>query len=228
MLATQGPENMAVEGLRTMKWSRFTIVALSALIVVLVFFPGVGATIRYPLEAVLGESWSDRIGAIASIIGIAYLLFDLGRWISAGNPERIGGDGESPSINTSPTSTPGSTERKRKVQDDADKLARRISDLASNYRKRSPFRQMPLNMNMESPEGQEISRRYDAQKDEMRGKYRREMLPEVIRVKGALADLGLTDAQLDSLYQRPRTFDEMEAVAARLWDMGGKLDRRIQ
>lgn len=119
-------------------------------------------------------------------------------------------------------------ERKQRVRDSIDRVARQVSDLAHNYRQRSPFRsagRQPLDMG--SPEYRDMSDRYSAHVDEMQGRYRSEMLPEVIRVRGALADFGITDAQLDGIYQRPQTFEQVEAIAERLWDMAGRLDRMI-
>jgi hypothetical protein len=49
--------------------------------------------------------------------------------------------------------------------------------------------------------------------------------PQLSVISRALADFGVTDAQFDAVYQRPRTFDEMETVALRLWDMTGRLER---
>ncbi len=111
------------------------------------------------------------------------------------------------------------------MQGNADKVARQVSDMADNYRQRSPFKRATVQMDMGSPEYQEITEQYDVQVNEMRSKYRSELLPGVVRVRGALADFGMTDAQFDAVYQRPRTFDEMETVALRLWDMTGRLER---
>ena len=45
-------------------------------------------------------------------------------------------------------------------------------------------------------------------------------------MRGARADQGITDAQFDELHQNPNNAKKVDAIATRLWDMAGKLERR--
>jgi hypothetical protein len=62
--------------------------------------------------------------------------------------------------------------------------------------------------------------------DELKERYRQELRSDVVRIRGALADQGITDAQLDELYQSPNNAKKVDTLANRLWDMAGRLERR--
>lgn len=122
---------------------------------------------------------------------------------------------------------PRDTQVARRLLDETRNLAQRVSDFVHDYEHRSPFHKEEIPNNMDSPEYKDLAQRYDGHVDEMRERYRSELRPEVIRLRGALSEHGITDAQLDQVYERPRTFKETEAVALRLYDMAGRLERRI-
>jgi hypothetical protein len=62
--------------------------------------------------------------------------------------------------------------------------------------------------------------------DELEERYRQDLRREVIRIRGALADQGIIDAQFDELHQNPKNVKHVDTIAARLWEMAGRLERR--
>lgn len=137
------------------------------------------------------------------------------------------GGGAEPPTGASVGSAASDTQAARRLLDETRTLAQQVSDFVHYYEQRSPFHKESIPGNMESPEYKELAERYNAHIDEMRDRYRSQFRPEVIRVRGALSEHGITDAQLDQVYERPRTFKETEAVALRLYDMAGRLERRL-
>ncbi len=137
------------------------------------------------------------------------------------------GGGEEPPTGASVRPDARKTQAARKLLDETRTLAQQVSDFVHYCEQRSPFHTGDIPRNMESPEYKELSKQYNAHIDEMRERYRSEFRPEVIRVRGALSEHGITDAQLDQVYERPRTFKETEAIALRLYDMAGRLERRL-
>lgn len=219
-----------------MNKSKFVIALLSGLVIILIFFPSVGATLRAPVVYAFGETASGIIGGVFGTLAIIGGLIWFIRWSSQQSLGASRRSLQGPPANSAPpptvtTSTPQSSveenERKQRVHDRVDQLATRVSEIADAYSKRSPFNGIGRQIDMESPEGREISRRYGAHIDEMRSKYRSEILPEATKVRGALADLGITDAQFDTVFRQPKTFEHVETVAERLWDMAGRLERSL-
>ena len=51
---------------------------------------------------------------------------------------------------------------------------------------------------------QQKRRQHDALVDETQERYRVEPLPDTISVRGALADQGVVDTQLEAAYRRPK------------------------
>jgi hypothetical protein len=195
------------------------IIDLAALLVVVIAFPDVGSMIRSVFDK---RTWKI-LGIVSIIISILGFFGISVPWVWGKLWGQPGGR-----VTEAPVQPDAHRKQAaRNIQDDVRTVARQISDLAYDYRQRSPFRVEDVPSDAESPEYREVSQRYDAHKDEMRRHYRSNLLPEVVRLRGALAEYGITDAQLDALYQRPRTFEETEVVALRLFDMAGRLERSL-
>lgn len=121
----------------------------------------------------------------------------------------------------------GRPDAKRRLVAETNDLARSIYEFAHDYEQRDPYRTEDIPSDMKSPEYEALGRRYGALIDEMQDRYRSEFRPDVIRVRGALAEHGITDAGLDQVYERPRNFREVETLSVRLFDMAGRLQRSI-
>lgn len=149
--------------------------------------------------------------------------------------EDVPGDHEGPQLRDwryvtrgdPPSEAFGRPDAKRELVDEVRALARSIYAFAHDYEQRDPFRTEDIPSDMSSPEYEDLSRRYGALIDEMQDRYRSELRPEVVRVRGALAEQGIADAALDRAYERPRNFREAEDLSVRLFDMAGRLERSI-
>jgi hypothetical protein len=203
-------------------------IALAALVVVLLAFPTVGNWVRGIVGSVFGgETTLDILGGVASIIGIVSAC----AWVY---DKLFGGTGATPATGAAPQGRPGGqTEATRRVIPETNDVAQRVSDFAAEYNRRSPFKLQPgerSRMDYESPEYQADQQRkgdeYSALVNEMRERYRVELLPDVIRVRGALADQGITATQLEEIYRRPKNDTAVANLAQLLWDMAGRLERR--
>jgi len=208
------------------------IVGLIAGMILLITFPAIGEFLRHTLAAVLGNTLSSSVGALANIIGIGTFLYLLVRWILAGR-EGVAQVSPQPTVIDPTNSTALPDDQERKVITDTKDVAQRVSNLAAEFERRSPFNLQPgetYRMDFDSPEHQAEQQQkgdeYSAQMDELKERYRQELRFDVVRIRGALADQGITDAQLDDLYERPNNAKKLDTIANRLWDMAGRLERR--
>jgi hypothetical protein len=89
----------------------------------------------------------------------------------------------------------------------------------------SPIRNYPgLDLPREgTPERQKLDAEDAAYDKETYRLYGDELHDEVVRVRDAFADIGITDPELDNLYPRPNTYTKLDTLAARLIAMA---DRR--
>jgi hypothetical protein len=78
------------------------------------------------------------------------------------------------------------------------------------------------------PRHAEVMGKYGQHVDEMLRQYRRDLLPDVVQVRGALQEVGISDSQFERVYTNPKKYEDIEAIAERLWDMAGRLDRRTK
>jgi hypothetical protein len=200
--------------------------------ILLITVPAIGEFLRYILAAVLGNTLSSIVSALANIIGIGTFLYLLVRWILAGR-ESITQAGPPPVVTDQEGRTAQPNDQIRKVIADTNEVAQRASDFAAEFERRSPFRLQPdeaMSMDFNSPEYQAEQQQkgveYSALMDELEERYRQELRSDVVRIRGALADQGTTDAQLDELYQSPNNAKKVDTLANRLWDMAGRLERR--
>ena len=188
---------------------RLAIVGLIAGMILLITVPTIGEFLRYILTAVLGNTLSSIVSALASIIGIGTFLYLLIRWILAGR-ESVSRAGPPPAVTDPAGRTVQPDDQVRKVIANTNEVAQRVSDFAAEFEKSSPFRLRPgdaFPVDFNSPEHQAEQQQkrveYNAQMDELRERYRQELRSDVVRIRGALADQGFTDAHLDELYQSP-------------------------
>ena len=207
---------------------RLAIVGLVALVILLITFPAIGGLPRGFFVAVLGDTAASAVGGVANVIGVGGFLFLLVRWVWADRKTTARSPATSPSA---PTTQPD--DRTRRVIEDTNGVAQRLSDFATEYEKRDPYRVQPgeaMRMDFNTPEPEAEQQRkgaeYSAQMDELEERYRQDLRHEVIRIRGALADQGITDAQFDELHQNPKNVKHVDTIAARLWEMAGRLERR--
>jgi hypothetical protein len=213
------------------------IVGLVAGIILLITVPAIGEILRDILATVLGNTLSSIVEAVASIIGIGTFLYLLVRWIWL-ERESVTQAGPPPVVTDPEGRTAQPDDQIRKVIANTNEVAQRVSDFAAEFERRSPFRLQPdeaMSMDFNSSyfnspeyqaEQQQKSLEYNALMDELKERYRQELRSDVVRIRGALADQGITDAQLDELYQSPNNAKKVDALANRLWDMAGRLERR--
>jgi hypothetical protein len=206
------------------------IVGLVALVILLITVPVIGDFLRGVFSAVLGDTLSSILGAIANIIGVGSFLFFLVRWVLAGRSSDIVVSARGAPTNAAAPSAPlADAGQARRTVEEARELATRVHDLAHRYRSNDPLNDEDgdVLMNPQNPRHAEVMAEYHQHIDEMRGQYRSNLLPHAVQVRGALQDLGISDSQFEQVYTKPKNYDDMEAVAERLWDMAGRLERKI-
>ena len=220
-----------------MNRTKFVIAFLLGLVIILIFFPSVGVTLRAPVVYAFGETASGIIGGVSGTLAIIGSLAWLIGWASRQVPNfphhstpepATSSDTTSSLTSPSPASSGDENDLKRRLLEDVDTVASWASDLAEGYSRRSPLKVIDkLQLDTADPEYKAMQYRYDAHMDEMEAKYRSEIRADAIKVRGALASFGITDAQFDSLYRQPKTFQGVETVAERSWDMSGRLERSL-
>jgi hypothetical protein len=165
-----------------------------------------------------GETLLGILGGIASIIAIIsvpvwlYEKLFARRQVTRSRPpapnSRSQGDGEIRALQT-------------KIRS----VARQVRAFVQERDEDDPFHREEIPRNSDSPEYKDLAARYDAHVEVTRGLYRKNHLPDVARVRDALADRGMTDPELDRLYESPRNYNEMRTLADRLVAMADSLSR---
>jgi hypothetical protein len=194
--------------------STLAIIALTALVIVLLAFPGAGNAVRSVVSSFFGgETALNLLGGVASIIGIISACIGVVRWAYKKLQGHVGSAPQTtPPITRLGDQPAGRKQTSQRVCDETHKVAQRISNFAAEFDKRSPFRLQAgeaVRLDFDSLEyqadQQEKGKQYSALVDEMQERYRVELLPDVIRIRGALADQGITDAQLEEYTASLRT-----------------------
>jgi hypothetical protein len=194
--------------------TRFTIIALAVLVIIVVIFPGIGAAVRDGLAYLFSPVSARVITVLAGIVTIITAL---------AGPSVLrairGRGGHNTGTGTAPHPEVDS------VRADARNVARRLQAFMAERRAGSPFRQYPgLDLPPEgTPEREKLDAEDAAYDRETHRLYRDELHDEVVRVRDAFADIGVIDPELDKLYPRPNTNTKLDTLAARLIAMA---DRR--
>ncbi len=188
-----------------MNWSRFSIVALSAVIIILIFFPGVGDMVRAPLKELLGARFWDALGYISSAVAIGYLVRDLVKARSTTQRDPTG------------------NVRLPVLRAEARTLARQIKEYASNREKEDPIVKAGVDtlylMDETSREYKKMREQRYAHIENMRDVYRKYYRDKIARVRDEFDDHGIHDPELDRLYDDPRNYAEFQALGDRLLAM---------
>ena len=155
------------------------IVGLVAGMILLITFPAIGEFLRHTLLAVLGDTLSSGVGALANIIGIGGFVYLLIRWIWA-DREGVAQAGPQPTGIDPADSTDQPDDQKRKVITDTKEVAKQVSNLAAEFERRSPFNLQPgetFRTDFDSPEYQAEQQQkgdeYSIQMDELKERYRK-------------------------------------------------------
>jgi hypothetical protein len=203
---------VVAEDVRRVSLARISFVALVALFVVVLIFPGIYTAIRDVLAPLFSKEGARVIGVLAGLVAIAWTtLPSLVRAIR-------GRGGHTTEIRTTHPEVDA-------VRADARNVARRLQRFMADRRAGSPIRNYPgLELPREgAPEREKLDAEDDAYDKETFRLYGDELHDEVVRVRDAFADLGITDPELENLYPRPTTYTKLDAIAARLIAMA---DRR--
>src|SRR5215210_3793239 len=135
-------------------WAALVIIVLAALLVVVIAFPAAGAMIR----SVFSERTWKILGLVSIIISILGFFGITVPWVYGALRGQLGDR-----VREAPLPPDHNrVQAARSVRDEVRTVARQVSDLAYDYRQRSPFRTEHVPANSESPEYRELSRRYDA------------------------------------------------------------------
>ena len=202
------------EDVRRVSRTRIIIVALAALSIIIVLFPGIGAAVRAGLAYLFTDASAARvIFVLAALVTIVWTTWpSLARAIRGRREHSTG---------TVPTPRP----EVDSVRADARNVARRLQTFMADRRADSPFSNYPgLDLPREgTPEREKLDAEDAAYDKETYRLYREGLHDDVVRVRDAFADLGITDPELEKLYPRPNTYLKLDAIAARLIAMA---DRR--
>jgi hypothetical protein len=187
---------------------------LAVLLIIVVLFPGIGAAVRAGVAYLFSDAAAARvITVLAALVTIVWTTWPSLVRAIRGRREHSTGTGTTPHPEVDA------------VRADARNVARRLQTFTSDRRAESPWRnysglELP-------PEGTSEREKLDVEEEaydrETYQLYRDELLDEVVRVRDAFADIGITDPELDKLYPRPNTFTKLDTLAARLIAMA---DRR--
>jgi hypothetical protein len=213
---------VVAEVVRGVSPARIAFVAVVALFVVVLIFPGIYTAIRDVLAPLFSKEGARVIGVIAGLITIAWqTLPPLVKAIR-------GRGGHTTEIRTTQPEVSGTRTTHPEVdavRADARNVARRLQRFMADRRAGSPIRNYPgLELPREgTPEREKLDAEDDTYDKETFRLYGDELHDEVVRVRDAFADLGITDPELENLYPRPTTYTKLDAIAARLIAMA---DRR--
>jgi hypothetical protein len=203
---------------------RLLIAALIAFIFLLLAVPDIGDAIRGIVVFLFGERGSRYIGTILGILSLLAVFGAIVRWILVRSntettlpPTPAQGTQAPPAAPAIRTETDGREEEVDRTRTSARRISRELSAFTQERREDDPFhRADDIPSDMDSPEYKAIVAQYDTDMQETRRLYRTNHLPDVARVRDAFADLGVTDPELDRLYENPRNYTDMRTLAARL------------
>ncbi len=202
---------------------RLAVVGLVVLVVLLVTVPALGDSLRGIVTWVFGDKLSPVLGTLANIIAIGGFLIFLFRWLRSGS-----GPPTVHSVSNENNTTMAPDADVLTLRDDARNAARQIRRFTNERDEDDPFHREEIPENMDSPEGKALAARFDEHMNETRRLYRSNHLPTVVRVRDTFADLGISDPELDRLYENPKNYSDLRTLADRLIAMADSLVRQAR